>query len=122
MKLFHAFVITSMLSVISTTTNADDSGGRYTAYADSLPVFKYADAVAERPIRVTATSEDGKCHFTLSMVGYQQGEMPNYSLTGRIEQGACGGVPVLKGFALGTVTYKEGQVVLDRFMQVVVLD
>lgn len=121
MKLTYSLLIASILAAFSATANADTSG-RYTAYADSLPLFAYADAVAERPLRVTATSEDGKCQFTLSMVGYQQGEVPNSSLSGRIEKGECNGQAVNKGFALGTVTRTGAQVVLDRFMQVVVFE
>lgn len=94
----------------------------YTVYAHSLPTFNYAEAVAERPLRVTTATDDGKCQFSLSMVGYQQGSIPNNSLTGRIEQGECNGKPVRKGLALGTVTFSDGKAVLDRFMQVVIFE
>lgn len=114
-----ALLLTSATCSFAYAGNVD----HYAVHASIAPVFSYSYATASHPLVVDTVSDDGKCSFTVSLVGLQSGTVKQSSLSGRIESGQCNGQKVSKGVVQASVSPSKGdQVVLNRRLEVVVFD
>lgn len=95
---------------------------RYESVASVTPEFVYKDATASHPLVVDAVSENGQCNFKLSLIGIQAGVIKQSSLTGRVESGQCNGKQIKEGLVRASITPVGKKVVLNRKLDVIVLD
>ncbi len=116
-KLFTTF----FLAIIAITANAD-TVDYYAATVAITPTFRYQDATNTTPIIVEAYSPNAQCTFRLHLVGLQQGSTSDVSLFGRVESGQCAGREVRQGIVRASVSRVGDQVVLDRYLEVIVFD
>lgn len=79
----------AMAALVATSAHAD-SAKVFNTTVEFRPSFNYSKATLSSPIFVEAKTEDGRCDFTLALVGIQGGlGADGGTMTGRIERSSC---------------------------------
>lgn len=121
MKRLSAALIACMVATVA-HAGGGHSETRYTAYTNHSMEFVYSSAVEGRPVIVSASTEDRRCHFFVSLVADDSAGQVSGQMKGRVEMGACDGEEIKRAVVTGTVTGRGDKVVLDRALQIVVYE